>query len=271
MPPSDAKLALNAYFDSLTSTDEHSYSDELALASRLLENANSILIEDAHKDELLTGDPLAENTSLLSDSAKIEIESKEIAPAVETVSREAPLLSEVEVAEAEKVSTIDSNTSSYQTLKQKLPNRFQALFFEVAGLTLAIPLIELGGIVQMQELNKLPGKPQWFMGVLIKQNDKYQCVDTARWIMPEKYTQALAESLNYTYAIQLGKTPWALACSHLATTFELTHDDIKWRESGAKRPWLAGMIKQKMCALIDASQLINLLESKPTKTQVVTE
>jgi purine-binding chemotaxis protein CheW len=34
---------------------------------------------------------------------------------------------------------------------------------------------------------------------------------------------------------------------------------VKWREREGKRPWLAGMVKDKMCALVDAQQLIALL------------
>lgn len=271
MPPNQAKLALNNYLDTLTSSDEPDLANDLALASRLLENANSLLIEE----QVELPSPLSQEKSphQLNDLRIKPIESKEIANSVETVSIEAPLINEVDVAEPKKEIQVQADADNEKPLRQKLPGRFQALFFEVAGLTLAIPLVELGGIIQMQELSRLPAKPDWFMGVLVKQQDKYQCVDTARWIMPEKYTQEMAESLNYTYLIQLGKTPWSLACEHLATTHELSHDDIKWREIGGKRPWLAGMIKQKMCALVDASQVIKLLESKPTKnaSSVVTE
>jgi purine-binding chemotaxis protein CheW len=40
----------------------------------------------------------------------------------------------------------------------------------------------------------------------------------------------------------------------------LTHQDIKWRDKRATRPWLAGLIKDKMCALIDVSATKALLE-----------
>jgi purine-binding chemotaxis protein CheW len=40
----------------------------------------------------------------------------------------------------------------------------------------------------------------------------------------------------------------------------LQPDDVKWRTSASKRPWLAGVIKEKMCALIDVDNLIYLLE-----------
>jgi purine-binding chemotaxis protein CheW len=34
---------------------------------------------------------------------------------------------------------------------------------------------------------------------------------------------------------------------------------VQWREQKGKRPWLAGMVKQRMCALIDVYQLVTML------------
>ena len=137
--------------------------------------------------------------------------------------------------------------------------KFQALFFEVAGLKVALPLKELGGIHQMGTLNTLPGKPDWYKGVMLYRDQKINVVNTAMWVMPEKYDQALAEKLNYQYVIMLGKSSWGLACETLVNTVSLEQDDVKWRSSEGKRPWLAGLIKQHMCALLDVDALIALL------------
>ncbi len=137
--------------------------------------------------------------------------------------------------------------------------KFQALFFEVAGLKVALPLKELGGIHQMGTLNTLPGKPDWYKGVMLYRDQKINVVNTAMWVMPEKYDQLLAEKLNYQYVIMLGKSSWGLACETLVNTVSLEQDDVKWRSSEGKRPWLAGLIKQHMCALLDVDALIALL------------
>jgi purine-binding chemotaxis protein CheW len=65
-------------------------------------------------------------------------------------------------------------------------DQFQALYFEVAGLTLAVPLNSLGGIYQLGEINRLIGKPDWFSGVMLHREEKLNVVDTARWVMPER-------------------------------------------------------------------------------------
>jgi purine-binding chemotaxis protein CheW len=144
-------------------------------------------------------------------------------------------------------------------LQDSLDFRFQALFFEVAGLILAVPLTTLGGIHQIDKIAPLFGKPDWFMGVMLHRESKLSVVDSAKWVMPEKYTEELAESLNYRYMIMLGDSEWGLASEKLVNTVNLTKDDVKWRGSTGKRPWLAGMVKEKMCALIDVEELISML------------
>ena len=137
---------------------------------------------------------------------------------------------------------------------------FQALFFEVAGLTLAVPLKALGGIHELGEVNHLFGKPKWFKGVMINREEKLNVVDTARWVMPEKYDEQLEASLNYQYLITLGDSQWGLLAEKLINNITLSKEDVKWRKNSGKRPWLAGVIKEKMCALIDVDNLNALLE-----------
>lgn len=144
-------------------------------------------------------------------------------------------------------------------VKDYRKGRFQALFFTVAGLKVALPLKALGGIHKIMPINSLPGQPEWLKGVMLYREQKINVVDTARWVMPEKYDQGLAEKLNYQYVIMLGNSHWGLACDTLVNTIALEQDDVKWRETEGKRPWLAGLIKEHMCALLDVDALIALL------------
>jgi purine-binding chemotaxis protein CheW len=136
---------------------------------------------------------------------------------------------------------------------------FQALFFEVAGLTLAVQLTDLGGIHEMSKVSPLIGKPSWYKGVMLHRQEKYNVVDTARWIMPDKFAQKMAESTKYQYLILMDNSGWGLACESLITTSTLQVEDVKWRKAGSNRPWLAGMVKNKMCALVNVQQLVSML------------
>lgn len=136
---------------------------------------------------------------------------------------------------------------------------FQALFFKVAGLTVAVPLIELGGIHKIDKITSLMGKPNWFKGVMLHRDDKINVVDTALWVMPEKCDEKMKSSLNYQYIIMLNDSIWGLTAENLVDTITLKQDEVKWLDAPSKRPWLAGLVKDKMCALLDVSSLIQLL------------
>lgn len=137
---------------------------------------------------------------------------------------------------------------------------FQALFFKVAGLTVAVPLIELGGIHKIEKTTALLGKPNWFKGVMLHRDEKINVVDTALWVMPEKCDEKMKNLLNYQYVIMLNDSTWGLTAENLVDTIVLKQDDVKWLDTPSKRPWLAGLVKDKMCALLDVDALIQLLD-----------
>ncbi|MCI2284593.1 chemotaxis protein CheW [Colwellia sp. MSW7] len=136
---------------------------------------------------------------------------------------------------------------------------FQALFFNVGGLTVAVPLIELGGIYNIDKTTTLMGKPNWFKGVMLHRDEKINIVDTALWVMPEKCDDKMKSSLNYQYVIMLNNSGWGLAAENIVDTVVLKEDEVKWLDSASKRPWLAGLVKDKMCALLDVDSLVQLL------------
>lgn len=144
---------------------------------------------------------------------------------------------------------------------------FQAMFFEVAGLVIAVPLIELGGIHNSEKTTSLIGKPDWFTGVMLQREEKINVVNTALWVMPEKCDESLLSSLNYQYVIMLNNSKWGLSAEKLVDTVTLNQDDVKWLDSSNKRPWLAGLVKDRMCALLDVDALILLLEKGANITQ----
>lgn len=160
------------------------------------------------------------------------------------------LVTEPEVALATEVAPAPAQWENLDT-----GNEFQALFFDVAGVTFAVPLTELGGIHQLGEVTSLFGQPAWYRGIMASREQKMNVVDTALWVMPEQ----TLEVPEYKYLIMLGESPWGLACHQLKGTELLRRDQVKWRNQEGKRPWLAGMVKEKMCALLHVRELLVLL------------
>ena len=136
---------------------------------------------------------------------------------------------------------------------------FDALLFDVGGLTLAVPLVSLGQIVPLNRDNLTPifGQSDWFMGILSANVGKLRVVNTALFVMPEKYNDAFLD--NAEYVVSLDGVPWALAVNKVNQPVRLTSGDIKWRSDRSKRPWLAGTVKESMCALLDVPQMATIL------------
>ncbi|MDR9466736.1 chemotaxis protein CheW [Marinospirillum sp.] len=137
--------------------------------------------------------------------------------------------------------------------------RFECLLFKVKGLTLAVPLVELGGIIKIdREPTPLFGQPDWFLGML-RANDINVCmVDTAQWVLPPALIEKHPET--YKLIIRIHDSVWGLACNEVDRSISLEPDQVRWRTSLGKRPWLAGTVIEHMCALIDVAAFDRLLK-----------
>jgi len=208
-------------------------------------------------------------TSMLSEQSAQASETlvNDVQEQLESLQPVLPILpqtlvfSEQEAIPVETTEQLSESVTASKQVKQwknlELEKEFQVLFFELAGLTFAVPLTDLGGIHHLDKsLNSLLGKPDWFSGVMTHGESLYNIVDTAKWIKI-----GTTKPLNYSHYILLGSTEWGLSCEKLLGTETLTVEQIKWRKVEGKRPWLAGMVKEKMCALIHAEELVKLLNS----------
>ena len=142
---------------------------------------------------------------------------------------------------------------------------FECLLFDVAGLTLAVPLVCLGSIYPLdgQELTPLFGQPEWFLGILPSQAGNLKVLDTARWVMPDRYRDDFREGLQYVISVQ--GYEWGLAVHQVSRSIRLDPNEVKWRSQRSQRPWLAGTVIEHMCALLDVAALAELIASGAAK------
>ncbi|CSC47447.1 purine-binding chemotaxis protein CheW [Vibrio cholerae] len=230
-------------------------------------------------------DPVVQPCSVVEEIQEWEIETSYVEPDIETpesvieddlepesvdteaereiaieTSIEEPV-AEVPVVEAQAVPETQAGRNKLGTWTNTIREKdFQVLYFDVNGVTFAVPLDELGGIHRMTTLNHLIGRPAWYLGLQTNRDSQLDVVDTAKWVMAEKlrdesYKQA------YQYIVMLGESAWGLASTQLMGTELLSTEKVRWREQVGKRPWLAGMVKEKMCALIHVQALIAMLNA----------
>ncbi|MGP9801412.1 chemotaxis protein CheW [Rheinheimera sp. NSM] len=248
-----SQKVMQHYLSALLTEDD---TETLALAEEKKQQLNALL------SQAVVAAPVAKavvktDTTVTADTAALATLKAKFAAA-----EQAQSLAQRDIPVAERIAPMVKAAAPAATpavVKDYRQGRFQALFFDVAGLKVAVPLKELGGIHQLGNVSSLIGKPDWFKGVMLYREQKINIVDTARWVMPEKYDQTLQQKLNYQYVIMLGNSNWGLCCETLINTYVLEQDDVKWREAEGKRPWMAGLIKQHMCVLIDVDAMIDLL------------
>ncbi|KJH80968.1 chemotaxis protein CheW [Pseudomonas sp. KSR10] len=142
---------------------------------------------------------------------------------------------------------------------------FECLLFDVAGLTLAVPLVSLGSIYPLDghDLTPLFGQPSWFLGILPCQAGNLKVLDTARWVMAERYRDDFREGLQYVISVQ--GYEWGLAVHQVSRSIRLDPKEVKWRSQRTQRPWLAGTVIDHMCALVDVAALAELIASGATR------
>ena len=156
------------------------------------------------------------------------------------------------------VSELSANIETTRWMENGRPDwaqeRFECLLFSVGGLTLAVPLVELGTIYPLDEgLTSIFGQADWFLGLLSVRELTIRTVNTAKVVLNERYNDSMKE--NFSYVITLDGVDWGLAVDHLSTAITLDPEDVRWRGERSKRPWLAGTVIEKMCSLLDVSQL----------------
>jgi len=173
---------------------------------------------------------------------------------VEQATASDAVVAEENVAQAEQEQTNDE--APYNWTNIEMPDEFQVLFFLVKGIRFAVPLVNLGGIFQCDKVTPLFGKPDWFQGIADIRGRKMNVVDTLKWVKSDA-----PQSDKYEYMITLDKTLWSIGCDVLEGNRILNKENITWRQTAGNRPWLAGIVKKEMCALLHVKALIKMFEN----------
>ncbi len=141
--------------------------------------------------------------------------------------------------------------------------QFQCLMFQVAGLTLALPLAKLYGVLpwDAEAVTELPNHQPWFLGLRTHLDHKVKLIDVANVVLPVERRAGLpaVDSGRLGKIILIDEGRWGLACDDVAEVITLSSSDVKWRSQAGSRPWLAGTVIEQMCVLIDTEAFAAML------------
>lgn len=221
--------------------------------------------------------------SLLTEpEIEAEIVAPEIKPVAEVkVPEVIPSVSEVRVTEPAIEIPVEVDTPSEVVVETKVEvplNResdsiipewanepFQILLFKVAGLKLAVPLIDLCGVIEWNDsVTEMPGHADFYMGILQHLGYKIAVIDTARVVLPpDKLTQLAGDdpSERVKHIVMIDDYRWGLACDNIGEVITLQPSDVRWRTSNSSRGWLAGTVIDHMCALLNSEGFADMLKN----------
>jgi len=237
------------------SSNSNTLVDEKLAVSLFLD---SLLRETEDVPEL--DKPVVKVPAPVVDSPVVEI------PAVE-VKVEAPITTPpiVEpVLETKAEVEIQEEISNSSTVPEWARDPFQILLFEVAGLKLAVPLIELSGVIEWKEtVTEMPGSADFYMGILQHLDYKIAVIDTAKMVLPKnKQSQLVGDDPRerVKHIVLIDDYRWGLACDKIGEVITLQPEEVRWRTSKTKRAWLAGTVIDHMCALLNSECFSAMLE-----------
>lgn len=159
---------------------------------------------------------------------------------------ELPLIEEV-VAEDSVVSAVPARPDepAWAVDGSKL------LIVEMDDVRIAVPLVQLNGIVVMPEgTTPMPGQPAWHQGITTHRGENMVVIDLAGLLA----IKAVCSQPKYLLAIGDGR--YGLACAALGQPVALSSDAVKWRHPDDERAWYAGMLREQMCVIVDVDGIL---------------
>ena len=251
----DEKLAVSLFLDSLLRETEDV--PEVVVAPEL-----KVAVEPATVEiPPVVNIPVAKvKTEVKVDSPEIiipEVIIPEIKQAPE-VKQQEEVVAKVEVPLKEEVEA--------ESLVPEWANEpFQILLFEVAGLKLAVPLIELCGVIEWNDsVTEMPGHADFYLGILQHLDYKIAIIDTAKMVLPvNKQSSLIGENPRdrVKHIVMIDDFQWGLACDTIGEVITLKPEEVRWRTSNTTRSWLAGTVIEHMCALLNSEGFSTMLKN----------
>jgi len=237
---------------------------------------NSVADMLATIEEKITETSESVTANFAEPAAKISMPLPDVAPEIETEVVIETEVTEKVVAEVKEVETeiqdqaaevapVIVPVKSENVIPEWAESPFQCLLFNVGGLSLAVPLVRLNGVIPWSEnVVETPNQTDWYLGVLMNHGNKVQVIDTAVMVLPPEHRIGMPDdpAERFSHILLVDDQRWGLACDSIGDVVWLKNTDVKWRSDKTKRPWLLGTAIDHMCAVMDTEAFADMLEGK---------
>ena len=202
--------------------------------------------------------------SLLRETEDIVdvVETPVLKVAIEVPNIEKPVVEEPTIDIKTEVE-VEQQTESNSIVPDWANEPFQILLFEVAGLKLAVPLIELSSVIEWNDsVTEMPGSADFYMGILQHLNYRVAVIDTAKMVLPaNKQAELINDNARerVKHIVLIDDYSWGLACDKIGEVITLQPEEVRWRSAKTSRRWLAGTVIEHMCALLNSEAFSEML------------
>ncbi len=249
----DEKLAVSLFLDSLLREPEVEAKQDIA--------EPEIQTEVEVVEEIATASAIVSDFKLEMPETITEVQTK---PEIK-IQKQVIVETKVELVEEAEATPVTKDKQEAAAITPDWASEpFQILLFEVAGLKLAVPLVELCGVIEWTDsVTEMPGHADFYMGILQHLNNKIAVIDTARMVLPADKIQQLSSEdprQRVKHIVLIDDHRWGLACDNIGEVITLHPDEVRWRTSKTRRGWLAGTVIEHMCALLNSEGFSAMLE-----------
>lgn len=127
---------------------------------------------------------------------------------------------------------------------------FRALLFRIGGFRFAAPLVRMRGIVAMPDrLTRIPAQPAWHLGVARYRGQSVVVADFGL------LTGVQARKAEPRYLLMIGDGDVAITCDGIEDEIGVEPQHVSWAKPDSARAWLAGLLTDQMCGLLDTDVL----------------
>lgn len=136
-------------------------------------------------------------------------------------------------------------------------SRFSAIEFGVGRYRFVAPLNMLDSVQQVaQRPTPMFGQPDWHRGVVLNRGRQMVLVDIGALLGLED-AEPVTEP-DHVLVLPGGR--YGLLSSKVPEPLTLTGSGIRWSRPEQKRTWLAGLLPEQMCVLLDTEALLALVQ-----------
>jgi purine-binding chemotaxis protein CheW len=124
--------------------------------------------------------------------------------------------------------------------------RFRALAFRIGEQRFAMPLVLMARVALMPDrLNRMPAQPDWHLGVARLNGVPVVVAELGRLFDAE------FRCANPRYLLMVGDGRTAVICDLIEDPLTVESDQVRWRAPKGHREWMAGVLIQELCMLLD--------------------